>query len=258
MIAMTYPGEQVGPQLVAHRGWSSRYPENTLPAIAAALDAGARWLEIDVQLSAELRPYLCHDRDLSRCTGRTGALGDLDDAEIAVLDAGEKRRLGETFAGTSLPALSAATALIARRPDVNLFVELKRVSIERFGVEAVLDAVLPVLAPMAGRWLPISFDAELLGAARRRGCPAIGWIMDSWDEGSFETARELGPSFVFANRKIIPRAAALPASPWLWAVYAVNEAAEAGEWARRGARFVETDSIGELLEDPELAAWGLP
>jgi glycerophosphoryl diester phosphodiesterase len=255
---MSSPLEIQVPQLVAHRGWISRYPENTLPALAAAIAAGARWLEIDVQLNAEGRPYLFHDRDLSRTTGRGGALGDLTNEELATLDAGESRRLGDAFTGTALPELAVAVELIATHAQVGLFVELKRVSIERFGPEAVLDAVLPVLAPLAGRWLPISFDTAVLRAARRRGVPSIGWVMESWDEAGLATARELDPCFLFADRKILPATDALPAGPWHWAVYAVNDASEAKERARNGMSFVETDSIGELLEDPELAAWGRP
>ena len=35
--------------LVAHRGYPARLPENTLPSIKAALQAGARYVEVDVQ-----------------------------------------------------------------------------------------------------------------------------------------------------------------------------------------------------------------
>ena len=44
------------PSLVAHRGWASCYPENTLPAVAAALAAGAAYIEIDIQLTRDLVP----------------------------------------------------------------------------------------------------------------------------------------------------------------------------------------------------------
>jgi len=36
------------PELVAHRGYAFRYPENTLLAIKAAVDAGAKFVEFDV------------------------------------------------------------------------------------------------------------------------------------------------------------------------------------------------------------------
>lgn len=47
--------------LVAHRGCAARYPENTLAAVAAALQEGACCVEVDVQLSADRVPVLMHD-----------------------------------------------------------------------------------------------------------------------------------------------------------------------------------------------------
>ncbi|HEY9197768.1 MAG TPA: glycerophosphodiester phosphodiesterase family protein, partial [Gammaproteobacteria bacterium] len=49
------------PILIAHRGYAARHPENTLSALQAAVAAGARWLEFDVQLSADHEPVLLHD-----------------------------------------------------------------------------------------------------------------------------------------------------------------------------------------------------
>ena len=42
-----------GPLLVAHRGVSARFPENTLSAFEAAVDEGALMLELDVGLSRD-------------------------------------------------------------------------------------------------------------------------------------------------------------------------------------------------------------
>jgi len=41
------------PQLVAHRGDMQQYPENSWPALRAAVEAGACWLEFDVQMCAD-------------------------------------------------------------------------------------------------------------------------------------------------------------------------------------------------------------
>jgi len=68
------------PELIAHRGYASRYPENTLPAIEAALKAGARHVEIDVQTSADHIPVLFHDATLERLCGVQGRIRD---AELA-------------------------------------------------------------------------------------------------------------------------------------------------------------------------------
>ena len=60
------------PELVAHRGYTLHYPENTLVGLEAAIKAGARYLEVDVQLSADKVPVLFHDRNLQRLCGVGG------------------------------------------------------------------------------------------------------------------------------------------------------------------------------------------
>lgn len=66
-----------GPLCVAHRGFSGRYPENTLPAFDAALAHGADVIELDVQCSAEGHLVVCHDPDLERLTGFPAFVRDL-------------------------------------------------------------------------------------------------------------------------------------------------------------------------------------
>lgn len=66
-----------GPFCIAHRGFSGRYPENTLPAFKAALANGADVIELDVQCSAEGRLVVCHDPDLQRLTGVSAFVRDL-------------------------------------------------------------------------------------------------------------------------------------------------------------------------------------
>ena len=56
-------------RLVAHRGYASRYPENSLLAIERALASGAKFVEVDIQLTADLEPVLYHDRDMARLSG---------------------------------------------------------------------------------------------------------------------------------------------------------------------------------------------
>ena len=62
------------PVLLAHRGWASRYPENSLVGIEAALVAGVACVEIDVQLSADHVPMVIHDLGLERTAGIAGCV----------------------------------------------------------------------------------------------------------------------------------------------------------------------------------------
>ena len=55
--------------IIAHRGFSSRYPENTIPAIRAAIRLGVDMVEIDVQQTRDGELVVFHDYRLDRIYG---------------------------------------------------------------------------------------------------------------------------------------------------------------------------------------------
>ena len=61
-------------EIIAHRGFSARAPENTLSAMDAAISAGADALEWDVQVAACGTPVLFHDSHLGRTSNGVGPL----------------------------------------------------------------------------------------------------------------------------------------------------------------------------------------
>ncbi len=74
--------------VLAHRGASALAPENTLAAFRAAADAGARWIELDVDVLGDGTLIVIHDSLLERTTNRTGPYYDLTAADLPALDAG--------------------------------------------------------------------------------------------------------------------------------------------------------------------------
>ncbi len=101
------------PIIIAHRGASGSHPENTLLAFQKALEAGAKWFELDTQLvDGELVVF--HDDDLERTTNGRGLLRDTPLAELRLLDAGR---------GEKIPLLHEVLSLAAGRAKVNI--ELK-------------------------------------------------------------------------------------------------------------------------------------
>jgi glycerophosphoryl diester phosphodiesterase len=110
----------IDPLIIAHRGYSQAAPENTIPAIEAAIRAGLAYVELDVRLTADGVPVLMHDSDVDRTTNGVGPISTKTYAETRALDAGSW--FSEGFAGTSIPtlekALDAANGSICVMADV--------------------------------------------------------------------------------------------------------------------------------------------
>jgi glycerophosphoryl diester phosphodiesterase len=245
------------PELVAHRGNAAEFPENTLPALRSALEAGIPWVEIDVQLSADAVPFVLHDARLDRTTRRCGDLRRMAASELAGVDAGEPRRFGEAFAGTPLPRLADFAALLASHPAARAFIELKRASLTHHGRSTCLDRVCGELTGLLPRCVMLSFDAETVSMARARAAGPVGWVVDRFDAAAVRQLEALQPDFVFYDYlKVTQEDAPLPAGPWRWAVYEVKRADRARRELRRGATLVETMAPLRLREELASAPTG--
>ena len=74
------------PLIIAHRGFSGRYPENTLAAIRGALDVGVDFVEIDVHETCDGELVVFHDYRLKRICGVRGKVRDTTLATIQRLN----------------------------------------------------------------------------------------------------------------------------------------------------------------------------
>jgi glycerophosphoryl diester phosphodiesterase len=234
-------------ELIAHRGHTRVAPENTLAAVRSAIEVGARNVEIDVQLSSDRLPFLFHDRTLERICGVSGGVAERTAAELSVLRASEAGRLGETFAGEPVASLAAFVELIAAHPEVHAFVELKRAALEVFGANTVVDAVAPLLAPIADRCTLISFDLAVLGSARERCDLPVGPVLEAWGDRQGEAVRSVAPDIVFCNVLRLPAEGELDVAGGRLAVYEIDSPELALHLHERGATHVETFAIGEML-----------
>lgn len=79
---------------IAHRGYPSKYPENTLISFQAACDLNFSHLELDVQLSKDGVPVVIHDTSVDRTVDNgTGQVKDLTLAELKELTIGGTERI---------------------------------------------------------------------------------------------------------------------------------------------------------------------
>ena len=165
------------PAIVAHRGDAEHFPENSLPALAAAWRR-LELSEFDVQLSADAVPFVIHDADLGRTTRGAGDVRLMMSGQLDGIDAGEPARFGSRHAGTPLPRLAAVAGLMADFPQARAFVEVKRASLVHHGRTHCIEKVLAALEPVRGRCVLISFDADACRLARAAGKIPIGWVLD--------------------------------------------------------------------------------
>jgi glycerophosphoryl diester phosphodiesterase len=70
----------------AHQGGAWEGPSSTLHTIAAALDAGATGIELDVHATADGRLVVCHDATVDRTSAATGTIASFTYAELSELD----------------------------------------------------------------------------------------------------------------------------------------------------------------------------
>ena len=73
-----------------HRGYSGRYPENTMLAFQKAVETGAEGIELDVQLTRDGEVIVLHDETLDRTTDGTGPVAQMDLKTLQTYNAGKK------------------------------------------------------------------------------------------------------------------------------------------------------------------------
>lgn len=104
-------------QIVAHRGVSFHYPENTLIAFHAAIGA-ADMIEFDLRVSKDHQFVIMHDKTVNRTTNGRGRVASLTLKEIKKLDAGSWFAL--QFAGEKVPTLIEVLELACGKIAVNI------------------------------------------------------------------------------------------------------------------------------------------
>ncbi len=183
------------PLRLAHRGDWRRAPENTLPALLAALEVPAcDGLEFDVRVSTDGVPILLHDDTLARVQGRP------ERADALTADA-----LGDL----GVPTLAEVLAAVPRRAflDVELKGDYGRAVVEVLAAgrgaglaNAVVSSFQPEtlervagLAPTWPRWLNTAdLTPATVAAARDLGCRGVAAEWRAINPGSAARVRAAG------------------------------------------------------------------
>ncbi len=135
---------------IAHRGFSSEFPENTLLAFEKGMNAGADGFECDLRLSSDGHVVVFHDDDLKRLCGISGQIETSTLKEIKQL---------KVKGQESIPTLDEMLEMF-HTTRINLEIKpSKRPAV-------IVEEVLRVLAKIQpkGEILFSSFDMDVLDA----------------------------------------------------------------------------------------------
>lgn len=222
------------PMIVAHRGGTADFPENTLLAISGALEHHADAIWLSVQLTRDGVPVLYRPADLSANTDGRGTVANMEFAALAQLNA------GFNFASTDA---SGATVYPYRAHPLRV---------------PTLAEALNAIPPS----IPVMLDMKALPADRQAA--AVARVLDEandWDrtllystDAAYQTAFAAYPrARLFESRDATRRRLAnvalahdcSPPPPGGWAAF---------EWSRK-MELVETFTLGEARSAVTAKLW---
>ena len=171
--------------VVGHRGWSQKYPENTLASFRGAIDLGVDAIELDVHVTADDHVVVIHDEDVQRTTDGRGPVREMTLAEVKALDAGGW--FDAAFAGERIPTLEEVMELVAGKVAIAVEVKSPRETTQRLNAK-----FLPLLEGYDGTVTVHSFDVDYLPTfvAARPDVPT-GYLCKASEE-SLAVSMELG------------------------------------------------------------------
>lgn len=146
--------------VIAHRGVSGLYPENTLRAFEEAIKVNAEMVELDVSISKDGIPVVVHDRTVDRTTDFEGDVQSFTLSELKDMEVGAW--FAEEFRGEPFPTLREALELMKGKIAVNI--EIKTEAVQDSWQNGIVDKTLQIVKEldMAGQVIYSSFDYRVM------------------------------------------------------------------------------------------------
>ncbi len=211
------------PQVIAHRGNSSQFPENTYLAFREALQIGVDYLECDVQLSKDAVPVVIHDGTFHRITKDRSphSVNELDLEQIKAIDAGSW--FDPRFADQRILTLSEFLSMPKGKTGVML--DLKEETISECGLAKIVgDAIvqskhtIPHIGPiLVGSLNPGTLLCLKAYLPEQQFIPIVG-NLDHWNDFRSLRAKHYAVSEALVTREIVDELHHEGAEVWVWTV----------------------------------------
>ncbi len=212
--------------VIAHRGASAEECENTLPAFERAIELGADFVELDVQVASDGVLVVFHDLDLDRVTSLRGPM---------------RRRTAAELREHGIPALDDVLELTRGR--IGVMAELKSAYLFRRH-----DVIGRTVAALGDEDVVISFGRRTLLDARRRR-PGLRVLQHVGYGVSIRAASSYAWAVGFHDSRVTARGVARARRLGLeTTVYTVNDERRMRELAELGVSGIFSDRPALLRE----------
>ena len=186
----------------AHRGFSGKYPENTMLAFQKAFETGADGIELDVQLTKDGEVVIIHDETVDRTTDGTGYVRDYPLEVLQKLDASYLYKKEVGF--WPIPTLREYCEWVCEK-DLVTNIELKTSVFEYKGIEKkVLDLIREY--QLEKKVIVSSFNHfSILRMKEMAPDLTYGLLTDTWLVGAGAYTSSLGVTCYHPNyRSLVP------------------------------------------------------
>jgi glycerophosphoryl diester phosphodiesterase len=250
-------------KLIAHRGYSSHFPENTIASFDYAIKSGFNFIELDVHLTVDSVLIVMHDPDLDRTTDGVGSIDRTTLEQVKKLDAGSWFESGESNKLDQIQRVPTLEEILLRYSNqAHIYIEIK-------SGESVLPSILRNIL-VATNWIDngvllnpssvpgvsiISFDQEQLLRSKNK-LPEVSHgllVVEATDE-NIETCNATGLGGLFpyvrsASKTIIDKAIDTGLYVGVWGIETALDLEKAQSFGVHGATVNDPIEASRILNN---------
>lgn len=126
-------------KIIAHRGFSSIAPENTLIAFKKAIESNADYFELDVHKTKNDSIVVIHDSSVDRTSSNNvkGKIAEMNYSDLASLKVGYPKKFGDKYKNEKIPTLREALELA--KGKIKVCIEIKAYGAEKEILKIIND-----------------------------------------------------------------------------------------------------------------------
>ena len=131
-------------KIIAHRGYASKYPENTKSAFESAYQEQADGIEIDVHLSKDGEVVICHDDRIDRTSNGSGFIYEYNLEQLKGFDFAANFESNDEYQKKAEEKIMTLQEYFEWAKDKDLItnIELKTSTVKNDGIEEMVNKII--------------------------------------------------------------------------------------------------------------------